>query len=345
MRRWAATLGMPKTGGRKNAAKKEDNPVLMFLIGIFIMSYDTFIKKALAVHGTIYNYSLVEYRNSRTKVKIVCSKHGIFEQIPNSHLLGHGCRKCAIALPVWNKSNSLDFIDKAMSVHGNKYDYSLIVYVESSKKVKIVCPKHGVFEQTPNEHLQGSGCLKCAIEYRANKSRSNTSEFVEKARKVHGNKYDYSIVNYVEATKKVQILCPAHGMFSQQPSAHLSGAGCPSCLESHGEQRVAILLNGFEIEYERQRSFKQCRNKRPLFFDFYIPCMNTCIEYDGQQHYFPCEFFGGVKKFEELKRTDFIKTEFCLKNEIKLIRVSYEKSPSEVKDFLKKELLQPNMQV
>ena len=111
-----------------------------------------------------------------------------------------------------------DFINKARIIHGDKYDYSKVNYMGSENKVCIVCPKHGEFWQTPHRHLMGDKCPKCSV-----KSKLDNNSFVERARKIHGNKYDYSKVNYVDSLTPVCIICPEHGEFWQRPSAHLSG--------------------------------------------------------------------------------------------------------------------------
>ena len=126
------------------------------------------------------------------------------------------------------KSNE-QFIEDAKKVHGDKYDYSKVDYKGSFEKIKIICKEHGMFEQTPHTHLRGGGCPKCGIISSTEKKVSNTSEFIEKAKQVHGNKYDYSKVEYVNAHKKVCIICQEHGEFWQRPSNHLNGDGCPVC--------------------------------------------------------------------------------------------------------------------
>ena len=122
------------------------------------------IDNAKAVHGDKYDYSLVNYINARTKVKITCKEHGPFHMTPNAHL-GHykqGCPTCGQMYQAETQRDTItSFIQKAISTHGNLYDYSKVNYIESSKAVTIICPVHGEFEQTPNSHIQGSGCQKC----------------------------------------------------------------------------------------------------------------------------------------------------------------------------------------
>lgn len=117
------------------------------------------------------------------------------------------------------------FIKASIEIHGGKYDYSKVSYLNKKTKVCIICPEHGEFWQTPEKHLLGRGCRKCFFE----KSRLNTSSFIEKSKSIHGNRYDYSKVNYVNNKTPVVITCPIHGDFLQEPRTHLSGGGCASC--------------------------------------------------------------------------------------------------------------------
>ena len=123
------------------------------------------------------------------------------------------------------KITTKDFIIKAQEIHGNKYNYSKVQYINSSTKVEIICPKHGSFWQTPNSHLSRKGCPEC------NGGISLTKEkFIEKANKLHNFKYDYSKVEYINNHTKVCIICPKHGEFWQTPNAHTSrSSGCPTC--------------------------------------------------------------------------------------------------------------------
>ena len=121
------------------------------------------------------------------------------------------------------------FIIDAKSIHGDKYDYSLVDYINNKSKVKIICPTHGEFEQIPYSHLSGKGCPKCKGDKSRILNQSNTEEFINKADKIHDNKYDYSLVEYENARTKVKIICHVHGEFEQTPASHLSGHGCPKC--------------------------------------------------------------------------------------------------------------------
>lgn len=277
------------------------------------MTIENFIIKAKKVHGNKYDYSLVKYKNNKTKIKIICPIHGKFEQTPNSHLR-HKCSKCAT-------DNLLDnihfFIKKAKKVHGNKYDYSLIEYKGSHIKIKIICPEHGIFEQMPYSHLKSKGCYKC---FAKNKCDS-TDDFIKKAKKIHGNKYDYSLIEYENVIKKMKIICKKHGIFKQSASYHLRGIGCPICNESKGEEKISKFLKNKKIKFEREKRFLKCRNILPLPFDFFIPKYNTCIEFDGKQHFIQNEKWGD--NLINIQKRDEIKNIYCKENNIILYRISY----------------------
>ena len=186
---------------------------------------ESFIQKAKKAHGDKYDYSLVDYKASQKKVKIICPDHGEFEQLPNHHIKGSGCWKCAGTNPI----DTEEFIEKAKKIHKNKYDYSKVRYTNTYGEVEIICPKHGEFIQIANTHLTNHGCPRCAIETRASIATLTTEEFIQKSIKIHGNKYNYSKVNYKNSSTKVEIICPEHGNFWQQPNAHSRGQGCPNC--------------------------------------------------------------------------------------------------------------------
>jgi hypothetical protein len=189
-----------------------------------VKSYDNneFIKLAKKIHDDNYDYSDVEYIDSQTYVIIKCKIHGIFKQIPSSHLKGHGCGLCAGVF----LSNTNHFIEKSKIIHGNnKYDYSLVNYINAKTKVKIICKIHGIFEQTPNSHLSGKGCILCAGILLKTKE-----EFINECILIHGNLFDYSEVEYINAKTKVKIICEKHGLFEQTPINHLCGKGCGRCI-------------------------------------------------------------------------------------------------------------------
>jgi len=183
----------------------------------------SFIKNAMNIHNNKYDYSLVEYLNAKTKVKIICEKHGKFIQNPQKHLTGQGCPKCS-----GKNKTTISFIMEAKTKHNNKYDYSLANYINNKTKIQIICSKHGIFEQTPGNHLYGQCCPKCSLLYKKTYKKNN-EKFIYDAKIKHGNKYDYSMVDYLTNSDKIKINCVIHGTFEQTPIKHISGHGCPKC--------------------------------------------------------------------------------------------------------------------
>jgi len=280
-----------------------------------LYSNDEYISKCNIVHNNFYNYSLVEYKNAHDKIKIICPIHGVFEQVAYAHIKGIGCSKCS---QNYNYTNN-EYIKKCNIVHNNFYDYSLTEYTNSYKKIKIICPIHGVFEQVANSHLDGVGCKKCYNE----KMTYDTKKFIVLSNKKHNNKYDYSLVEYKNSNGKVKINCPEHGVFEQISSNHLRGQGCPMCNDSKGEKEIQLILDSKNIKYIKQHKFNDCKNIKTLPFDFYLPDYNMCIEFDGLQHFKPIEYFGGVATFDKIKINDKIKNDYCLEKNIKLLRIKY----------------------
>lgn len=160
-----------------------------------------------------------------------------------------------------------EFIQKAKAIHGDKYDYSKVDYVNNHTKVIIMCPEHGEFPQNPHNHLFGNGCPKCARQRTADRERKTTEWFVEKARQAHGSRFDYSKVNYLNNHTPVIISCPIHGEFQQTPTNHLKGQGCPACgrkkLQLTQEEvlnRIASILEGTPYELVLPFEYRTDRN-------------------------------------------------------------------------------------
>lgn len=281
------------------------------------LTKDEFVIKCLSIHGDKYDYSMVEYNCSKTKVKIICKEHGPFEQLPYNHLLGKGCNICKPNFG--NKLRLEDFIKMSNRIHNFEYDYSLVNYINNKTKVKIICKKHGVFEQEPRGHLSGLKCATC----QGNKKLTKL-DFIERCSILFNNKYDYSNSEIDGTKSKTNIICPKHGNFTQAVESHLRGHGCPRCNDSKGEKIISWFLDKRNINYETQKMFDGCVDVRKLRFDFYIPDINTCIEFDGKHHFEVIEY--GPSKLEDTKRKDKIKNKFCEDNKIRLIRISYDQN-------------------
>lgn len=268
-----------------------------------------FIEQAKLVWGEKYDYSLTIYNGALKTIKIIYDGV-VFEQLAVSHL------KYAPELNL----NQDWFIKKAKMKWGpDIYDYSLVNYKGCNSKVKIIYKKTGeIFEQTPHLHLFfAPENIRLSI-------RKTTEQFIKESNQIHDFKYSYSKTNYVKSQVKVMITCPMHGDFLQRPLSHIQGSGCPACSDSKGEKEIRQFLDKNQISYYAQHKFEDCKNIYQLPFDFYIPSMRTCIEFDGLQHYQPVTHFGGIDAYERLKTNDKIKNDYCEENFINLVRIRYD---------------------
>ncbi len=178
-----------------------------------------FITEALKVHGNTYDYSQSVYVDAKTKINIICKKHGVFEQRKDHHLNGRGCPECGGN----KKGTSASFTAKSIAVHGDTYDYSKVNYTNNHTKVIVTCHDHGDFEVAPAHHLKGHGCPRCVGR------KNSTEDYIEDAKKVHGDLYDYSKTIYTKSNEKGIFICKEHGEFKQVFSSHMQGIGCPEC--------------------------------------------------------------------------------------------------------------------
>jgi hypothetical protein len=210
-----------------------------------------FIKRARGVHGERYDYNQAVYVGANLNLTIICREHGQFEQTPSNHFAGKGCLACAGLKPYTLKS----FTVKSCSIHGEKYNYSRVKFVNVLTKIIIGCRIHGDFEQTPSKHMGGSGCTRCSIDANANKQRYTIQNFISAAQAAHKDRYDYSLVRYVRTHTKVKITCREHGPFDQTPAAHQRGSGCPVCagvqMDTTRFVEQARTLHGDHFNYER----------------------------------------------------------------------------------------------
>lgn len=196
-----------------------------------------FIQKSKKVHGDFYDYSNVTYIKNSLRVSIICPIHGEFQQRANCHKNGKGCKQCGVEERAKKKTLSKEtIISRFKKMYGNKYTYDLSKYKNTSSKIDIICPTHSVFTKTVSKHLQGQGCPNCSLDNHSGTFKnSNTQEFIEKAKGIHGDKYDYSKVKYKAAIENIEIICKKHGSFYQTPHTHLNGCGCNEC----GEEKTA----------------------------------------------------------------------------------------------------------
>ena len=260
---------------------------------------------------------LSEYNGDKNYIQVKCRLHDyIFQTKPNWLKQGRGCQKCYDDRRGSSMRKTKEhFIIEAQEIHGNKYDYSKVEYINNHIKVCIICLEHGEFWQTPNKHLLGQGCPRCSAILNGLNKRLSLDAFIQRSKEMHGDKYDYSNVNFENVDKSVKIICPTHGVFEQSPYSHMKGNGCPLCNESILERRVAFLLEGKGIKFERQKKFEWLGLQS---LDFYLLDYNIAIECQGKQHFNSVDYFGGDNGFNIILERDERKYKLCQENGVKI---------------------------
>jgi hypothetical protein len=278
-----------------------------------------FIKEAKKIHGDKYDYFLSKYVSYNKKINIICPIHGEFNQTPNNHLNGKGCKYCGGT----SKLDTKLFIINAKKIHGNKYDYSKVNYIDARTNIKIICPKHGEFEQSPNNHIsKKQGCYDCLGKI------YDTDSFIKICSLIHNNKYNYSLVDYVNSSTKVKIICSEHGEFEQRCDTHRNGAECPKCLDI-GQSKNEINLYQYLISIYKNEIIQKDRSilsKQEL--DIYIPNNNIAIEYNGLYWH---------NELNKPSNYHLNKTKLCEDKGIKLIHI-FEDEWIHKKDIVKSRL-------
>lgn len=274
------------------------------------LSVEDFELKANRKHNWRYKY-FGDYKDSHTPISIECPIHGIFQKTPNHHLSGQGCKLCN------ERQNTVvtNFESRANELHNFKYDYSKFVYTNNKTPSTIICPIHGEFSQSPDNHLHNHGCPKCS-----GNNKKTTIEFIGELKEVFGDYYDYSSVVYNGAFSKVSLICTKHGEFKKDPHHLLNGSGCKKCTSSLLENEIRLFLskryNGLVIEQYRTSWL----GKQSL--DFYLPRLKIGIECQGIQHFKSSKLFGGSDGFKKTIERDKTKKRLCDCNGVKLLYYS-----------------------
>lgn len=227
------------------------------------LTTNEFIQKAIKVHGNLYDYSQVKYITSHTKIKIICTEHGVFEQTPDNHIRSkQGCPTCGERRRALNRVLTTDeFIHTTTQIHNNFYDYSLVKYISAHAKVKIICPEHGVFEQTPDRHIRSGGCFYCAHENHVGKYNMKLFERNPELKNKDALLYFVKIFNEHETFWKVGIT-----------------------VSTVDKRFQALVQHGYQYVVERQIPL-------PLY-DAYLQEQALLREYKEYQ-YQPLQKFGG----------------------------------------------------
>ena len=295
-----------------------------------------FINKANLKFDFKFDYSKVNYINNHTKVSIICPIHGKFLQTPMSHLANSfGCKECSLIFKKSTVKGTEKFIEEIQTLHPN-LDFSKTLYKGNKKNVIVSCHIHGDFNKKPVHLLRGQGCKECSRKEQIKKLSWDSEYFIQEAKKIHGDKYDYRLVDYKSYHKRVSIICPVHGVFTQTPSKHISSkAGCRVCNKSISkkEKELYDFVTDFYPAYQTYKP-KFLKGKH---IDIYIPSLNLGIEYNGIAFHHSSK---GLSKFLDLhtKQINYHadKYKLCLQNNINLIHVWDFEDLEEWKEILKK---------
>jgi hypothetical protein len=199
-----------------------------------------FNQEANKIHNNKYDYSRSVYKSATDNIIIICPTHGQFEQTPNRHLSGGGCKKCAnekvkerFSIP-WNI-----YKEQLEKIHNNRYNYSKVEWKGVEEKIIVICDIHGEFIIRPQDHKDGRGCQICSKENFVQYNKYNTKIFIENAKLIWGEKYDYSKVNYDDSNTKIIIICNKHGEYLQLPQNHLK-YGCGACGRELNKRNIEL---------------------------------------------------------------------------------------------------------
>ena len=284
-----------------------------------------------------YELLSTEYVNKNTKLEYICPeghKHSIsWDNF--SH--GRRCPECAMKIRKSKLKIPYDEIKQAFELEG--YILLSTEYINNSSQLEYICPKGHKYSTNWDNFKQGRRCPECGIETVKSKLKLSYDE-VRQGFEKEG--YILLSTKYIKNTSKLKVQCPKGHEYEVSWGHFNEGKRCPVCNSSKGEKRISLFLKENNINYEVQKLFKECSYKRMLPFDFYLPDHNICIEYDGQQHYDIIDFSGKNQKraeeqFKQTQKKDNIKTQYCLDNNIKLIRIPYWEF-NNIENILKQEL-------
>ena len=284
---------------------------------------DEIIKEFQLVHGNIdYDYSEVNYTGVYCKVFIKCNSCGIKHQwTALSHKKG---RICSCKKKHHNKKTNEEYLSDLKKIYKNAFQYHLIKYIDAKNPVTVICNTCSTkFSQEASYLLSGKGCPTCNIKNRNQKFKSNTQNFIQKAKIAHKDKFDYRLVNYKSAKDYITIICPVHGEFQQTPNNHLRGRGCNKCRfeksTSQAENKIVNYLKNLNINVIQSYRPKWLDGKE---LDIYLPEYNLAIEYNGLTYHHSTR---GLSKFLD---STYVESEFhlkkfnkCKENNIKLIHI------------------------
>mgnify|MGYP001026067165 CR=1 FL=1 len=293
-------------------------------------THEEFVKEVYDLVGDEYSV-LGHYTRSSEKLEIqhnICGHKWFIN--PNNFLRGKRCPKCA-------KYKTTEIFRKEVAEVSNDRWEVLGEYVSCDTPIKVRCKTHNhTFINIPSNILRRKVCKYCNAEYLSKVQRKSEEVFKKELEKRHNGKI-INLDKYVNTHTKIGFKClECNTVFEAEPNAILRLSGCPTCAESKGEAIIRDYLNKNKIPFEAQKTFSDCKRDRLLPFDFYIPSHNTLIEYDGEQHFQPIEFFGGENAFKDQQERDVIKNEYAKSKGINLVRIPYWATKEQITRMLNK---------
>ena len=273
-----------------------------------------FADRSKVIHGDLYGY--ISYTRMHDLCELTCKVHGPFKLLAKNHIyLKQICPECRkLKKFTYNKLTIKEFENKCLLKYENKYKY-FQDYNGMKQSITVECKNHGKFKIVAQNHLyNNNGCIQCS-----NKQTKDTKWLQSQT--------DKSFMNF--DGKVVTSLCDKHGRYSTKLFHFLNGSGCPICKSSKGEKNIRNFLEENNIKYIQEKRFSDCVFKKQLPFDFYLPDLNICIEYDGIQHFEEVEFFGGRESLEQIILRDSIKNKYCGEHKICLIRIKFSDNAKE----------------
>ena len=285
-------------------------------------THDEFVKEMREISPELT--ILGQYERIHTPILVRCNKCGnTYQAQPGNLLSGYRCRKCWNSVCGLSKRMSQEEFERRVAVSNPSIEVRS-PYIKTGVKVKARCKECGHEWMANPVHLsRGHGCPVCWNKRRGIDRRMKNDTFVERLRQINNKIKAKS--TYVNSTTKIKFECEVCGcIWEAVPNAILQGEGCPKCVESKGERKISTTLESRGIAFVSQKRFEGCKRTRLLPFDFYVPSKNTCIEFDGSQHYMPVDHFGGLDGYLRRKENDKIKENFCKDNGIKLVRIRYD---------------------
>lgn len=291
-----------------------------------IKTTETFINEAIQKYGDKFDYSLVNYSGAYNQINLICheldengNEHGIFQTTPVKHLYGNDiCPKCRQTYRYTMET----CINKIKQIYKDKYDCKDVIYKNCEEPIILYCKKHGKFERSAHWLFthKDDACPQCRKEkiFENHPTRILAANaFIEKAKKIHGEKYDYSNVNYITAKQPVSIICKKHGEFYQTPNKHLGGENCPKCKESILETHMRAALEQNNIKYIQEKRFQWLGLQR---LDFYLPDYNIAIECQGIQHFKQMNIYNNDENsLFNTHEMDQKKLNKCLENNVPIL--------------------------